>query len=315
MKKNRFLATTIIASAVAGVSCNRNTPIVVPDDQRAAVQFSSNIVTMNSVSRASANSWAALDVIGIYMYEGNTFDLVEMKENIPYFTEIGGATGSFKPQGTVIYFPDNGDKVRFMAYYPYKSVVTDDSDVFKVDVSDQSDQSAIDLLYSFHAGARYDKESPDRKVSLVFTHQLTKVYVNVKAGDGLTNDDLANVAVSFAGLDTKADFALTSGTLSDSSAPQAIALKSATTPQNYAAGFESIVLPTAAIPAAQIVFDLNNGNEGDGVASDQFTWNFDQTLAPHTKYTFNATISRSGIVVEATIADWIDTDESDIIAD
>ena len=297
------------------MSCNRNTPIVVPDDQRAAVQFSSNIVTMNSVSRASANSWAVLDIIGIYMYEENTLDVVETKENIPYFTETGGATGSFKPQSTVIYFPDNGDKVRFMAYYPYKGVVTDDSDVFKVDVSDQSDQPAIDLLYSLHADAKYDKKSPDRKVSLVFTHQLTKVNVNVKAGDGLTKDDLTNVAVSFAGLNTKADFALMSGTLSDASTPQAIALKSATTPQNYAAGFESIVLPTAAIPAAQIVFDLNNGDEGSGVASDQFTWNFDQALAPHTKYTFNATISRSGIVVEATITDWINTDESDIIAD
>ena len=315
MKKNRFLAAAIIASAVAGVSCNRNTPIVVPDDQRAAVQFSSNIVTMNSVSRASANSWAVLDIIGIYMYEENTLDVVETKENIPYFTETGGATGSFKPQGAVIYFPDNGDKVRFMAYYPYKGVVTDDSDVFKVDVSDQSDQSAIDLLYSFHADAKYDKKSPGRKVSLVFTHQLTKVYVNVKAGDGLTNDDLTNVAVSFAGLNTKADFALASGVLSNASAPQPIALKSATTPQNYAAGFESIVLPSATIPTAQIVFDLNNGDEGSGVASDQFTWNFDQALAPHAKHTLNATISRSGIVVEATITDWIDTDENDIVAD
>ena len=312
MKKSRFLAA-IIASAVAGVSCNCKTEIIAPADQRAAVQFSSDIMTLNSGGRASDNSWTVLDVIGIYMYEENALNVVEAKENIPYFTESGGTTGSFKPQSTVIYFPDNGDKVRFMAYYPYKSAVTGDSDVFKVDVSDQSDQPAIDLLYSFHADAKYDKKIPGRKVSLVFTHQLTKVCVNVKAGDGLTNDDLTNIAVSFAGLNTKADFALMSGTLSNASTPQAIALKSATTPQNYAAGFESIVLPTAAIPAAQIVFDLNNGSEGIG--SDQFTWNFDKALAAHTKYTFNATISRSGIVVEATITDWIDTDENDIVAD
>ena len=314
MKKNYFLAA-IIASAIAGVSCIRDTGTTAPADQRAAVQFSSNILTTDSGSRASDNSWGELDVIGIYMFEENTLNVVETRENIPYVTETGGTTGSFKPQSTVIYFPDNGDKVRFMAYYPYKSVVTDDLDVFKVDVSDQSDQPAIDLLYSFHTDARYDKKSPDRKVSLVFTHQLTKVYVNVKAGEGLTNDDLTDVAVSFAGLDTKADFALASGALSNASAPQAIALKPAAAPQNYAAGFESIVLPTATVPAAQIVFDLNNGNEGSGVASDKFTWDLDKALAPHTKYTFNATISRSGIVVEATITDWIDTDENDIVAE
>ena len=316
MKKYQFLTVAVwLASAAAIVSCNedRDIDVDVPSHSETEVIFSSNIITMNTHTKASGTTWDPSDAIGVFMYEENDVNIVENKSNIQYVTELGGKDGSFKAESTVIYFPDNGDKVRFMAYYPYRSDIA--NDVYEVNVATQSSQPAIDLLYSFNKDAKYDKTTPDKKVPLVFDHQLTKIYVNVKAGDGLTNDDLQKIKISFAGLNTEADFNLVSGLLSNQSAPAEIIPKSLLANETFAASFEAIVIPSVEVPNAQIVFDLKNGDAGEGIENDIFTWKFNNTLAKSTKYTYNVTVSRSGIVVEATINDWIDTEDSDIIAE
>ena len=313
MKKNSFLTVAVLlTSAAVIISCNSDEDIDI-SSERTEVKFSSSIITMGTHTKASGTSWDALDAIGMYMYEENNVNVVESRSNIKYVTEFGGTTGSFKAAGTVIYFPDNGDKVRFMAYYPHSTSLA--GDVYKVNVADQSSQPAIDLLYSFDEDAKYDKTTPDKKVPLVFDHQLTKIYVNVKAGDGLTNDELQGIGVSFLNFNTEADFDLVNGELRNQDVPAEIAARSLIAKENYAAGFEAIVIPTVGIPDAKIKFDLNNGDTDTGVESDVFTWNFDNALDKSTKYTYNVTVSRSGIVVEATINDWLSTEDNEIVAE
>jgi len=311
MNQNRFLILTMLfISATIVISCSR--PEITPD-KKIEAQFSSNILIMNSPAKAAGNVWDASDAIGIYMYAEATLDVVEDIKNIKYITDDGGTVGSFKPTGTRIYFPDNGDKVRFMAYYPQIDGIQV-NDIYPVNVADQSEQEVIDLLYSFNTSAKYDKKSPDRKVSLVFDHQLTKIQVNVKAGEGLSNSDLQDIVVSFSGFNTTADFNLTNGSLNNPEAPEDIDMLKITAKEGYTASFEAIVLPSTEIPTASIVFDLKNGNPGAGIESDLFTWDFNNTLNKSTRYIYNVTINRSGIVVEATINDWIPTDEEDIDA-
>ena len=313
MKKYRFLtAAMLLASASVVVSCNRDKNSGIVPDGRVEVQFSSNIITTNTTTKASDNTWDAADAIGVYMYEENDVEVVENMKNIEYVTENGGQTGSFKAVGTVIFFPDNGDKVRFMAYYPYDENLA--NDVYKVNVTDQNSQPAIDLLYSFNTNAKYDKKTPGKKVPLVFDHQLTKIYVNVKAGDGLTNDDLQSIEILFDGMNTTADFSLVNGSLNNVDDPSNIDLLKITAKEGYAASFEAIVLPSETVPDAQIVFDLKNGDGAD-IESDVYTWAFNNTLDKSTRYTYNVTINRSGIVVEATINDWTHTDDEDIDAE
>ena len=313
MKKNRFLTVVVLLAAAVIVSCRRDKDIGCPSDFREEVMFSSNIITMGTHTRASGTNWDALDAIGVYMYEENDVNIVEGKNNIKYVTESGGATGSFVAAGTVIYFPDNGDKVRFMAYYPYSTTLA--GDVYQVNVTNQSSQPAIDLLYSFDTDAKYDKTTPDKKVPLAFDHQLTKIYVNVKAGDGLVNGDLQDIVISFAGLNTEADFNLVNGELSNSDVPAEIFARSLVAKEGYAASFEAIVIPTDGTPDARIKFDLNNGDNDTDVENDVFTWDFDNALDKSTKYTYNVTVSRSGIVVEATINDWLSTEDNEIVAE
>ena len=315
--KTYLLLTTITTFAViAFAACNQHENETTSPDSRKEVKFSSNIVQVDNPStRATDITWAANDSIGIYMFEESATNVVEEKSNIKYITAAGGTTGLFSPDDVTIFFPDNGDNVRFMSYYPYTADVT--NYVYKVDVSDQSVQPAIDLLYSFDVDAKYSKATPDKKVPLSFDHKLTKININIKPGTGLEDDDILNTIITFDGFNTQADFNLVSGVLSNPDAPETITLlKKGTAVVNYTASYESIVIPVADPSTTKIVFDLNNGIPGEGKDSDLFTWTFtNDELKSGYEYVFNVTINRSGIVVEAVINEWLSGGSDDVDAE
>ena len=210
MRKILLLSLTVLATVLAFISCEREKTIA-HDDVNVEVMFTSNIVSVNPATKMGGNTWAINDLIGIYMFEDASTTVVEGIENITYKATTASNPGSFVPQTTTIYFPDNGSDVRFMSYYPYTAAIV--SNIYEVDVSNQSNLSNIDLLYSFKTDAKYNKKTVDKKVPLVFEHKLSNIIVNVKAGEGLLNSDLEDIEISFAGLNTKADFNLLSGLL------------------------------------------------------------------------------------------------------
>ena len=316
MKKFLLSAITIIAAGTF-VSCKQNGDgnDNTKPNRRVEVNFTSNITKIDTPqTKAVDTEWDENDEIGIFMFEESANNIVERKSNIKYYTVSGGENGLFVPDDEVIYFPDNGDKVRFMSYYPHTAAI--DEFVYKVDVSDQSKQYEIDLLHSFDTDTKYDKNSPGKKVSLMFDHKLTKININIKPGDGLTDDDIENTVVTFNGFNTKADFNLISGALSDQSAKAIITPLKISAANNYKLSFESIVLPVVNSNDATIVFDLNNGDTGEGIENDLFTWKFGtEELEGGYEYLFNVTIKRSGIVVEAEIKPWVEGDITDIDAE
>ena len=315
MKKILLLPTIAVIAAGAFISCNQNDDKTTPSESRKGVYFSSNIIKVSSAkTRMTGNVWAVNDSIGIFMFSETTTDVVEGMENIKYVSTNADIIGEFEAGDETIFFPDNGDKVRFMSYYPYTTSIEDNT--YKVDVSEQEDQSAIDLLYSFDTDTKYDKTTKDKKVSLVFNHKLTKISINVKPGDGLEKEDLEDIIITLEGFSTKADFDLISGTLSDISDKKIITPSVITTIDGFVVSSEAIIIPTANPSSAKIVFNLNNGDETEGVKNDIFTWTFkENALENGYEYVYNVTVKRSGIVVEATINDWITGLPEDIDAE
>jgi len=311
MKKTYLLPlVTMTATVLNLVSCSqKDTPLT----DKVAVKFSSGIITMTPASRAAGMTWNANDAIGVYMLEAGSKVVVDGMANKEYVATTGGVTGKFEANGDIIYFPDNGKQVRFMSYYPYDDNMTE-SNVYKVNISNQDPQAEIDLLYSFNEEILFEKTTVTNKtVPLVFKHKLTKVYIKVKAGEGLENDDLDDIEVHFSGLNTQANFDLMTGELKSPSVndvditPVRIADEG-----DHVACYEAIILPMAD-PIGEIVFDLNNGvGENE---SDVFTWAFDKELKSSVKYLYNVTINRSGLIVEATIVDWTEVDTEDISAE
>jgi hypothetical protein len=317
MKRFLLSAITIIAAGTF-ISCNQNVDGLdnTNPNVKVEVNFATNITKVElPTTRMSGTTWDANDSIGIFMFEKASTTVVEDMNNIKYVTATGGLKGSFLPADETIFFPDNGDEVRFMSYYPYTSEIS--TFTYNVDVSDQTNQSAIDLLYSFADAAFYDKETPDKKVSLMFNHKLTKIIINIRPGEGLEDEDIINTVVTFEKFNTKADFNLITGALSNPTELKTITSKKMTTAANgYKVSFESIVLPVVDPSTTKIVFDLNNGDTGNGINSDLFTWNFNtDELQSGFEYIYNVTVKRSGIVVEAEIKEWEDGGDKEIIAE
>lgn len=292
--KTRFLSLLAI-TALLFVSCSDDDNI--PEANDGMVKFSSGVSGLQSrVGGADGDVWAQDDPIGVYMRD-NAVGKAIVSENIQYNAQSAGTATSFT-SNTPIYYPVNDPaKVDFVAYHPYQTPLTDDYG-YAVDVSDQADQSAIDLMVSTadNNGAGYDKTNPSA-VNLKFRHQLAKVILVVSKGAGV--DNLTGLTVSIGGMNTTADFDISTATLSNETDVADI------TP--YDAGsdrYEVILLPVTALDANHVVEFTVGGNT--------YKWTMKENdrsidkLETGKKYTFNVTLKKNAVSVTGTIDEWED---------
>jgi endonuclease G len=207
--------------------------------------------------------------------------------------------GEFRASATdqTIFYPEDGKAVDFVAYYPYKQSLTGNS--YPIDVSDQTSQGAIDLLYANNATG-LSKNSTNAQ--LVFAHQLSKIAITVKNGVGVP--DLNNLKVNLTGFKTTANFDLATGVISGNGSAATILAK--TSVQNSLTIAEAIIMPTTDENGSKVVFTIG---------SKSFTW----TLPAGTKFEQGKKYSyeieligesgNSGVVtsINASIANWIET--------
>jgi hypothetical protein len=200
---------------------------------------------------------------------------------------------------STIYYPGNGDKVDFIAYYPYVSSITTLGN-YSVNVTTQTTPAAIDLLYAkaTNGSSGYDKSNTSA-VALTFGHQLCKLTLNTSVPAGSTqfaSSDLTTMTVSIAGMNTTALFNLATGALGTASNVAAI------TPRTVAAGakYEAILLPIA-FTGVSVTFGITAGNNpGD------YVWNVpNDTFEAGKEYVYNISFTGDGAVsVSGTINDW-----------
>lgn len=242
-------------------------------------------------TRAANDTWADGDAIGIYMItSGSELSPTSVHtENAKYTT---GGDGAFSPATVAddVKFPLDGTAVDFIAYYPHRQVGS--SFGYTINVSDQSDQAAIDLLYSKNA-VRLNKDS--QSINLTFAHQLSKISVKLKTID---NSPLSDVAVALKGVYTKATFSLVNQSLKiTASSKGKIDMKIGQDPTLA----EAIVLPAADLSGASI--EIVNGPYG-------YLYDLKNAanivrFEPGYKYTYTVTLdTRKALEATATIANW-----------
>lgn len=240
-------------------------------------------------TRASNNTWDAGDVIGIYMKTAGEELSAEsaLYKNAKYTTS---GDGNFTPQTLAnnVKLPLDGSSVDFISYYPQGTVNA--AFEYNVDVKDQSSQAAIDLMYSDNATG-LNKESP--AVNLSFSHQLSKILVNLNTtGEKLLDD----VTITIKGMNTKGKFSLIDKSLTGSSKSNIAMLIS-----NDFTTAEAIVLPVETLSG--ITFEITSELDGytytlsDAVNITEFE--------PGYKYSFTLTLdTRAAVSAIATIEDW-----------
>ena len=132
-------------------------------------------------SRANDTRWEANDRIGIYMLAGKT-----VEQNNRLYTTTDGSGKFTATEAEAIYLPTDGSRRNFVAYYPYTENLGDNGRTYTIDITDQSSQSAIDLLGSDNPET--DKNTPS--VRFTFYHKLAKIELNITSGTGFDDSSV-----------------------------------------------------------------------------------------------------------------------------
>lgn len=260
-----------------------------------AITFNASIQGLTT-SRATGTQWATGDRIGVYMKATGAALTAATDANKQYTVSETGAM-SASSANDALYFPTDKSAVDFIAYYPYLSTLADNT--YKVDVSDQTNQPDIDLLYSNNA-TNVASGTP----ILTFTHQLSQIVLNLTKDNTIAS--LNGLTVKFTGMNTKADFTLADGKLANAGTPADI---NALVKDNQAA---VIAIPAEALSEVKVVFELNGTT---------FTADYPQSkLEAGKKYVHKVLLkdSQGKPTVEfgtATITDWSEVAGGDINVD
>lgn len=275
-------------------SCNRDDGIDI-NSSPVAVQFSPKVGKMQTRTTAGGNEWSAGDRIGIYMLKNgealSDLSIVDDANNKDYWAETSNnATSSFMPvNGKHIFYPQNGDKVDFIAYYPYKSYREINDYIYPVDISRQNVPADIDVLYSNDAIAK-DKKSGI--IDLKFEHVLSKVSFTLIAGDGGPN--LMGAKVEITNLATQAQLDLKNGMVTATNSGQTVIANTAF----HGLRSSAIVIPQP-LSATKLIITLS-GNVS------KFEWTFTTSqFEKGRNHGYEITISKTGITVsQENIIPW-----------
>lgn len=285
-------------STLALMSCTNN-------DDNSEWYGSEGIVFTTAIqSRVSGNTWNANDEVGIYMMNAGSGIEAATAQNKKYIAQTNGTLTAAPGNG--IYLPESGN-VDFIAYYPYTTSVSGNK--LAVNVSDQSNPAAIDLIYS--NGTKGVAATTATTISLGFTHQLTKVTLNVTKDE--TIETLNGLGVNIKGISTEGEFNLADGTLTATAGTNNKDVAMYIDAQGTTATATAIILPTAASTdqtSLNLTFNLN-GQSFTHTISDA------SIFEKGTNVSFNANLSINNgkpvvTVGNATISNWTEKPGGDI---
>lgn len=288
-------------STLALMSCTNN-------DDNSEWYGSEGIVFTTAIqSRVSGNTWNANDEVGIYMMNAGSGIEAATAQNKKYIAQTNGTLTAAPGNG--IYLPESGN-VDFIAYYPYTTSVSGNK--LAVNVSDQSNPAAIDLIYS--NGTKEVAATTATTISLGFTHQLTKVTLNVTKDE--TIETLNGLGVNIKGISTEGEFNLADGTLTATAGTNNKDVAMYIDAQGTTATATAIILPTAASTdqtSLNLTFNLN-GQSFTHTISDA------SIFEKGTNVSFNAKLSINNgkpvvTVGNATINNWTEKPGGDINVD
>lgn len=202
----------------------------------------------NALTRASGESWAVDDRIGVSTVAGTSTDY----SNVSYRYDGSG----FEEESTSIYFQSD-ESVTFHAYYPYNEAGGILAAV--TDAEAQKNLPAIDFLYA--SGAVADKTAPAVQFtgSASFHHCMSQITLTFEEGNGVDLTD-GFTGYSLNGLVLEGEFNTESGVArskSDQAAGElSIALENVTLTGNKYYASPLIVFPQS-VSEGKLALEVN----------------------------------------------------------
>lgn len=185
---------TILFSLLLVYSCSNNETLEISNKK---LYFNGQISQNKLLTRQLNSSWESGDAIGVFIKQNDSF--VEDEQNKKFATS---GDGNFYNDGdeNEMRYPNNSS-VDFIAYYPYTNQLTSDY-IYPINITDQSNPSKIDFLYSDNA----KEHSVGNIPYLNFQHMLAKLKVIVKAGKEV--EALSNLKLTISNVNTQAEYNL-----------------------------------------------------------------------------------------------------------
>ena len=297
------LLSAMAVAALVFSSCSKDK--IKEDIKDESIQFSGKITNLKATAGnlSAVSSWAANDAIGVFMLEQGTQVISENAMNRKY---VSNGTTFLAEAGQEIYYPVSPIPVDFISYAPFKTG-TSISSPLAIDLTNQSNQAAIDLLWakSNNAGVGFLKTS-GISVPLTFDHKLSKIIIKPTASAGLSSTDpsWASMVVGINNLNSKASFDLYTGLVSNPTNVVTINPKSTVAGQTY----EAIVLPSNNPTAGAFTFTfLING------ATYTYRSAINEHFEAGKEYTYNLSITKTGVHLgSVTVTDWVTVSRSGI---
>ncbi|MDD4778063.1 MAG: fimbrillin family protein [Fermentimonas sp.] len=298
MRNNSVFLTLLLLLLFILISCEGD-----PNDwniTQDSIRF--DVIIEGAKTRASGTSWDAGDAIGVYMKKsGSALDSSAFHINAKHVNVNGSSLFAAENESETMYYPKDESKVDFIGYYPYKQDITDFT--YQIDLSDQSDLSKIDFMYS---GNATDLNRTIPEVPMVFSHQLCKLVLDIEQFSATETGDLTIIITNTA---TKATFDLRTGELSSASEfgnIQLTALK-----ENNKA--EAILLPGKDISDQEVWFIF--GDDEDKVFKYSLAKNTPENrFNRSTRYQYNIKLFAEDFRTEpaGNINDWISAPVVDV---
>ena len=279
------------------------------------------------LTRVTGTSWESGDKIGVFTTEhDNTTTSTKSGSvddaNISYQIDAtadgyedataGSLTNAkgFVPESSVIYLPFDGSPVDVYAYYPRVAGIGANG-VMGLDVNStrQATPSVIDLLTASTPSTTTAPISAlHPSAALLFSHRLSKITINIKAGTGYSDSEILNqTVITLTGTPISANYNLYTSSFSDfSAATNIVAHEVTSVPTGYLETHEIIVLPNEtgneAAAGRTLSFKVGDTTNGYYTYTIPETKEFEQ--GKNTIY--NITLSPTGLNVTAAIVAWSD---------
>lgn len=145
--------------------------------------------------------WYDDDALGIYISKNKGAEY--LVENAMYVTR---GEGVFRTNATSDALAKSKAKLDLVGYYPYRSDVEDNK--YKIDLSNQNNQQAIDFMFSNNTKGIY---LADGEAEMVFKRKLAKVVLVISTDNA--NIDLSNLKVSISQTPLTAEVDLRTGAI------------------------------------------------------------------------------------------------------
>ena len=307
MKKLFFFAAAASVMLAACSSDNEEATVA----EKSAIRLSTQSLT--GMTRAGQSvqltQFAADENVGIFLAEDNAGSPVTSGTNVtPYaqpLTYVADGAGNL---ANTQYWPQDGNGLHIFGVYPLAAATaaaaynaTGVTFTVAADQTSDANYKASDLMTGLPTLPLTNPVArTTANVPMTFTHLLTKVDVNLSAGEGFTSTEMDAAVVSILGTKLTTTFDVQSTTVGAASGTAApIVAGTGTT--------NSVSIVPQAIAANTSFLKVTVGG-GDYI----YKLPAATTFAAQTKYVFNITVNKTGLVLTTTqITAWADGGEAD----